>query len=141
MKSSRFGFITLIFLIGIFFFFSLNIFFPKACAGGLVPCTNDCNLCYLFVGISNIVSWLMGSLLVVSFLTGMTIAGTAYLFSGAFPKTLGFAKNAFEMSLKGLVLALCAWLIVNSVMNILGYRHPTGGTWWQFECSTLNQNS
>jgi hypothetical protein len=116
----------------IFFVFHLS---RSTCAAGLVPCTNDCNLCYLIVGISNIVQWLMGSLLTIAFLLGITIAGLSYMVSGAFPKALEFSKTAFTNSLKGFVLALIAWIIINGVMNIVGYKHPTGGKWYQFECS------
>lgn len=120
--------------------FALYAFSHPTCATGLVPCTNDCNLCYLIVGISNIVQWLMGSLLTVAFLLGITIAGLTYMVSGAFPKTLNFAKTAFANSFKGFVLALIAWLIINGVMNIVGYKHPTGGKWYQFQCShSVNQ--
>lgn len=78
----------------------------------------------------------MGSLLTAAFLLGITIAGLSYMVSGAFPKALNFAKTAFANSLKGFVLALIAWIIINGIMNIVGYKHPFGGKWYQFECST-----
>ncbi len=121
----------------IFFFASLSAYYfsRSTCAAGLVPCTNDCNLCYLLIGISNIFQWLMGSLLTVAFLLGITIAGLSYMVSGAFPKALTFAKSAFTNSLKGFLLALCAWIILNGIMNIVGYKNPQGGTWYQHVCS------
>jgi len=111
-------------------------FFQPSCAAGLVPCTNDCNLCYLLVGISNIFQWLMGALLVIAVLLGITVAGLAFMISGAFPSILAFAKNTLTTTLKGLILALIAWLIINGIMNIVGYKHPYGGHWWEFNCST-----
>ena len=130
----RRGIIGVVFLLtAIFFVFHFS---RSTCAAGLVPCTNDCNLCYLIVGISNIVQWLMGALLTAAFLLGITIAGMTYMISGAFPRALEFAKATFTNSLKGFVLALIAWLIINGVMNIVGYKHPTGGNWYQFQCSS-----
>ncbi|MCX6766682.1 MAG: hypothetical protein NT170_02780 [Candidatus Moranbacteria bacterium] len=90
----------------------------------------------MLIGISNIFKWLTGSLLIVAFLLGITISGMIYIVSGVFPKALNFAKQAFQSSLKGFVLAMSCWLIINSVMNIVGYKHPMGGKWYEFECST-----
>ena len=136
----RWGLALALFL---FLFFSIYYFSRSSCAGGLVPCTNDCNLCYLLVGISNIFQWLMGTLLTVSFLLLIVIAGLLYIVSGAFPKALTFSKQVFTGALKGLALALIAWLIINGIMNIVGYKHPTGGKWWQFQCvnSTMTHNN
>lgn len=129
----RGGIVGAVFLLAVF----LTYYFSRStCAGGLVPCTNDCNLCYLLVGISNIFQYLTGALLTAAFLLGITIAGLSYMVSGAFPKALNFAKTAFANSLKGFVLALIAWVIINGIMNIVGYKNPQGGAWWQHECAS-----
>ncbi|MDP1845695.1 MAG: hypothetical protein Q8L09_02995 [Candidatus Moranbacteria bacterium] len=125
----------------IFAFFILTgvlsyIFSRTSCAGGLVPCTDDCNFCYLLVGISNIFLYLAGSLLTAAVLLGIVIGGMIYMVAGLFPQALNFAKLAFSVSLKALAIALCGWLAINSVMNIVGYKHPAGGKWWQHECAT-----
>lgn len=112
------------------------LFYQTTSAAGLVPCDANCNLCYLLIGISNIFQWLTGSLLMVAFLSGIAVAGILYIVSGAFPKALNLAKQTLQNSFKGFVLAMSCWLIVNSVMNIVGYKHPAGGKWWQHECST-----
>ena len=114
-------------------FFLLFAF--AADAAGLVPCTNDCNLCYLLVGISNIFQWLMGSLLSITVILGFTIAGLSFVVSGAFPKVLAFAKSSITNTAKGALLALFAWVIINGIMNIVGYKNPHGGHWWQHECA------
>jgi len=138
-KTFRRGLLLALFL---FASFSAYYFSNYSCAaGGLVPCTNDCNLCYLLVGISNIFQYLTGAMLTAAFLLGITIAGLSYMVSGAFPKALDFAKSAFTNALKGFVLALIAWVIINGIMNIVGYKNPQGGTWYQFDCSSANQIS
>lgn len=115
----------------------LAVYFSRStCAAGLVPCTDNCNLCYLIIGISNIFQYLMGALLGAAFLLAITIAGLTLIVAGLFPKVVNFAKTAFANSLKGFVLALCCWIIINGVMNIVGYKHPLGGKWYQFECSS-----
>jgi hypothetical protein len=69
-------------------------------------------------------------------LLGIVIGGMVYMISGLFPQALNFAKLAFSVSLKAFVIFLCGWLAINSIMNIVGYKHPLGGKWWQFDCST-----
>ena len=78
----------------------------------------------------------MGALLGAAFLLAITIAGLTLIVAGLFPKVVDFAKTAFANSLKGFALALCCWIIINGVMNIVGYKHPLGGKWYQFECSS-----
>ena len=125
----RRGIVGAVFLLAVIF--SAYYFSRSTCAAGLVPCKDNCDLCYLLIGISNIFQWLMGALLGAAFLLGITIAGLTLIVSGAFPKALAFAKSAFVNSLKGFLLALCAWVILNSVMNIVGYKNPQGGKWYQ----------
>lgn len=131
LKSRR-GIVLAVFL---FAFFSIHFAPPATCAAGLVPCTNDCDLCYLLVGISNIFQWLTGSLLGLTIILGITISGLTFIVSGAFPKVLAFAKSSITATAKGAFWALCGWLIINSVMNIVGYKNPQGGHWWQHECA------
>jgi hypothetical protein len=83
----------------------------------------------------------MGGLLIITIMLGITIGGLALLASGAFPKILTFAKSTLEKTAKGAVLALCGWLLVNSVMNVIGYKHPQGGKWYQHDCSGGTDNN
>jgi hypothetical protein len=109
----------------------------STCADGLVPCKNDCNLCYLLVGFSNIFQWLSGSLLITATVLGITVGGLSYIIAGVFPKALAFAQQALLGSLRGFAFALCGWLIVNAVMNIAGWK---GANWWQHDCSGKGSN-
>jgi hypothetical protein len=124
--------------IALFLFAGISVYFfsQPSCAGGLVPCKNDCNFCYLLIGFSNIFQYLMGSLLLITVILGLTIGGLTYLISGVFPKILNFAKTAITNTAKGAILSLIAWLIINSIMNIIGYKNPLGGHWWEHVCST-----
>jgi hypothetical protein len=128
-------FIFSIFAAAVFF-----LYFPSQsiCAGGIVPCKDNCNLCFLLVGISNIFAWGMGALLTTTFLLLVLIAGMTFIVAGAFPGILNFAKQTLTLALKGLVLALCSWLIINSIMNIVGWK---GASWWEHECVYSNSDS
>jgi hypothetical protein len=118
------------------------LFLPTlASSAGLVPCTNDCNLCFLMIGFSNIFKWLMGSMLTIVALAGITMAGVLYIISGPFPKILELAKKSLEGAFKGFILAMTCWILINSVMVLIGYKHPYGGNWWEFECSTAGTNN
>jgi hypothetical protein len=129
----RRGIVGAVFLLAVFltYYFSYS-----TCAAGLVPCKNDCNLCYLLVGISNIFQYLTGALLTVAIILGIIIAGLSYMVSGVFPKVLTFAKSVIGSTMKGAILALIAWIIINGIMSIVGYKHPLGGKWYQFDCSS-----
>jgi hypothetical protein len=128
-------FILVIFAAAVFVsYFSSQL----TCAAGIVPCKDNCNLCFLLVGISNIFAWGMGALLTTVFLLLVLIAGMAFMISGTFPKVLSFAKETLMLALKGLLLALCGWLIINAIMNMVGWK---GASWWEHECAYSSAGS
>lgn len=104
-----------------------------ALADGLVPCTDECTLCHLVLGIKNIFDFLL-KLLLAACLLGITIAGVLYMVSAGSKDLIEKAKKAFTSSIIALVLLLCSWLIVNAVMNALGFNQA--GSWSSFTCDT-----
>lgn len=106
-------------------------------ADGLVPCglngAADCTLCHLVLGIKNIFDFLL-KLLLAACLLGITIAGVLYMVSAGSKGLIEKAKKAFTYSITALVLLLCSWLIVNAVLNALGFKQV--GSWSSFTCDT-----
>ncbi len=110
--------------------------FRTGSTGGLVPCTDDCTLCHLVLGIKNIFEYLIYYVLFPLFMLGITIAGILYMVSSGDKKLIEAAKKALTYSLTGFALALLSWVIVNFVMLTLGYQSPYGAHWWEFTCDT-----
>jgi hypothetical protein len=101
--------------------------------GGLVPCTDDCTLCHLVLGFKNIYDYLLSLLLVATTLV-IVVAGVMYMVSSGAKGMIEKAKSAFTYALTAMILGLLAWLIINTVLNALGYNKS--GSWWTFTCDT-----
>jgi hypothetical protein len=108
-----------------------------ALAVTLVPCglngAADCTLCHLAVGIQNIFDFLL-KLILAACILGITISGVFYMVSSGSKKLIEQAKKSFNYSITALVLLLCSWLIVNAVVNALGFE--LAGGWSKFKCDT-----
>ena len=102
-------------------------------SGGLVPCTDDCTLCHLVLGIKGIFDFLL-KLLLATCLLGITIAGVLYMVSAGSSSLIEKAKKPLPIPSPLFVLLLCSWLIVNAVMNALGFKQAGG--WSSFTCDT-----
>ena len=107
-------------------------------AAGLVPCDDDCNLCYLLVGIQNIFEFLMKILAPLA-LAALAAVGVTFIVSTGNVKLVEFAKKTLNYSLKGFAIALLAWLGVNSIMDLMGYQHPQGGKWYEHQCAVVSK--
>ena len=101
--------------------------------GGLVPCTDDCTLCHLVLGFKNIYDYLLTLLLVATTLV-VVVAGVMYMVSSGNKGMLDKAKAALTYAITAMILALVAWLIINTTLNALGYNNA--GNWWTFTCDT-----
>jgi len=112
--------------------------------GGFVPCSGiTCDLCDFMVMANTIIKWLFG----MAFLLFMILAvkaGIKMVIEGN-PAALTAAKQSFTNAFIGLIIFLCAWLIVDTLLrqlldgkngeiNIEGY-----GPWTQVRCTTQSQ--
>ncbi|MDD3735097.1 MAG: peptidoglycan-binding protein [Candidatus Pacebacteria bacterium] len=110
------------------------------CDQHLVPCsmTNNpgpkCNLCYLFKLIQNIICYLTwciaGPLAVISIL----IAGIMYLTARGNPSQISLAKDIIRATVLGLVIVFGAWIIVNTIITLLGVGSPYSD-WSHIDCT------
>jgi len=102
---------------------------------GLVPCRNNCTLCHLILGFKKIFDFLLGLLFIATILI-ITVAGVFYMVSSGSKGMMDKAKKALTYALIAFFIGMGSWLLVNIVMQMVGYQHPTGGNWWQFTCDT-----
>lgn len=114
---------------------------------GLVPCASSkttgetmCNLCYLIVGVDNIVDYILMLLGIVGFLM-LVVAGVMYIVSGGNESIISAAKKAIWSGLVGFGIVLLAWVIINTVIF---YFLPLSGDsiglkvlgWSEYTCET-----
>jgi hypothetical protein len=109
----------------------------------LVPCGRSsvgpgmCTLCHLFTGIQNILVFAF-SILIVTALVIIFIAGIIYVISAGSEKMITMAKSLFKNGLAGFAIVLLAWLVVQTTMVVLSHRPNLGieqaQNWWTFQC-------
>jgi hypothetical protein len=107
-------------------------------AAGLVPCgTNDsatpltnhpCEFKDFMTLINNVIRFILFDMVVPIAAIMFFYAGFELVTSGGSTEKKGIAKKVFTNAVKGLVLAAGAWLIIRTILLILGYN----GTWIGF---------
>lgn len=102
--------------------------------GGLVPCftpgnkQGDCNWNTLMTLINNIVNFVLFRMAIPIAAIMFAYAGILLLTSGGDSAKKTKAKELFTGVAIGLIIAAAAWLIVNTILSILGYTNT--GTWF-----------
>lgn len=118
---------------------------PPELLGGLIPCgrqydntiatpnineSEPCGFSHIFLLLKNIldfVLWKIG-LIVIAIMAVFT--GAISYFSLGKPDILSRIKSIWRSVFVGYLLSLFAWLIVNVVLNVLGFDVKLFGTWW-----------
>jgi hypothetical protein len=114
-------------LLGIFFFSSTdfaNAYYYNPADGitsGLVPCNDNCTFDDIFRLTNNLIEFSIKFLIIPIFVVMIMYAGYQYITALGNPAKVANLKSMFFNMLKGLVLILCAFLIVKSIMYALGY--------------------
>ena len=92
-------------------------------AAGIVPCGGNgeplCNLCDIVSLGNNIVEFLLFKLALPLVVLTIIFAGIEFLSANGNPGKIETGKKAFRMAILGLLIAFCAWLIVDFVLGIL----------------------
>lgn len=118
-----------ILLINFLFLFLFLVASPVLAGGtncpteGLVPCgTTDCpcEFCDFFVMLNRIVKFVMFALVPAVAVLMLIVGGIMFFFGGAKPDTLIRAKGIITSVIIGLVIIFCAWVVVNTVLNMSG---------------------
>lgn len=115
----------IIFLI-IFLVLLLPIF---SFAAGLIPCNGtDCDFTAFMNLINKVISFILFNLAVPVAAIMFAYAGFKLVISGGSPEARTKAKDIFTNAAIGLILAAAAWLIIRTILLILGYQ----GAWIGF---------
>ena len=113
---------------------------------GLVPCgavsgfldifgATECGLCDLVKLFGNINNFLLGVTIPIS-IALFAWAGVMYFAAGGNPKQIIRAHRIFKSVIIGFIIALSAWLVVQTVLNALVNRSIfTSGSWNTLQCA------
>ena len=104
-------------------------------AAGLIPCgdagENPCTLCDFFLMFKKIMDWGMDILFILAGM-GIVISGILYIISTGDPGMMTKAKGYLKLCIMGVVIVLLAWLLVNTIMWVLGATRT--GIWYNISC-------
>lgn len=94
--------------------------------GGIVPCKDDCDFNDFMTLINNVIKFML-------FYLALPICAIMFAYAGFLMVTAGEsaseartkAKGIFWNAVVGLVIAVTCWIVVHSILKILGYD----GSW------------
>jgi hypothetical protein len=106
--------------------------------GGLVPCGNDkdaegniinpCDFDYFLFMINKIINFILTVLAIPLAAVAFAYAGFLLLFSGGQASQRQKAKTIFWNTAIGLIIIAACWLIISTILSVLGYD----GAWIGF---------
>jgi hypothetical protein len=111
-----------------------NVWSPSILSGPLVTCTGNgvggtqCqNLCDLIATIANVIYYCIG--VVIWIITPIMVAwaGILMLMSRGSPEKVSSARKMLTGIMLGLLIVLCAYLIVYTFVSVLGIQNSVGG--------------
>lgn len=109
--------------------------------GRLVPCNNtpddkgaiasadECNFYSLMTLIYNVIQFILFAMVVPIAAIMFAYAGFLMVTSGGSPEAKTKAKGIFTSVVFGLIIAIAAWLIINTILRIVGFD----GSWIGFQ--------
>jgi len=131
----------------ILIFFLLVLLLPLITkAAGLVPCGGEdedpCTFCDLLILFQNVLKFalVIVFLIVIVFIV---YGGFRWIFSGGNEANIKAGMKIITNAIIGLMIVLCAWLIVNTVFWLIaqmGGKEEYTGSWWHLECPDILKN-
>ena len=88
-------------------------------AAGIVPCTNNCTICHLFVGINSIIDFLLKNIAFPLGVVAILYGGFMIMTSGGSEEQVKKGKTALEFAVYGIIIAFAGWLIVGTILSSL----------------------
>jgi hypothetical protein len=85
----------------------------------VIPCTNKCTLNDVFRLLNNIIAFFFKVLLIPIFVIMIIYAGYKYIAAQGNSAKIANLKRMLGYFIGGIILILCAWLIVRTIMNTL----------------------
>ena len=92
--------------------------------GGTGQYLQPCDFTYVIKLVNNIITFLLFKIATPLVALIVTYAGFLILTSGGSSEKVTKGKHIFTNVIIGYVIALCAWLIVNTIMKTLGFTGP-----------------
>lgn len=108
----------------------------KVFAAGLVPENTDDvgSFIVLAINISQYILGIVGSLTLLMFIVG----GFQFMTSTGSPEKVSKAKKTITAAIVGLLIVFSSWLIINFVVESLGFN-PTNSSMWRWD-TLMNKN-
>ena len=124
--------------------FTLSQKIPSGGIGsGIVPCGRNyddpdtpynereqCQFKHLFFSLQNIIDfvlWKVGLIVLVLLALGI---GVVYYFSMGAADTIKQANSILKSALKGYIIVFTSWLIINTILTLMGFQVEFFGKWW-----------
>lgn len=85
----------------------------------IIPCTDKCTFSDVFRLLNNVIKFFFKVLLIPIFVVLLMFAGFKYITAQGNSSKIADLKKMLLGVIKGVVLILCAWLIVRTIMNTL----------------------
>lgn len=130
-------------LLPVFIFGGLFFFAPDASAA-IVQCgiqnPYECQLCHVVALINSLISFFLYLATSIAALL-FAYAGFLYFTSGGSEENVGKAKTIFKDVLIGFIIALCAWLIIDTLLRTLAKGQFSGPNLGKIECVSNRQIS
>lgn len=120
---------------------------PEEQRGGLVPCGRNCDdpdteineqapctFCHFLVLFKRIVDFLTTVIAFPVLVLMIIIGGIMFLTSSGSEKQLNKAKEILKAAFIGVVIILCAWLVIDTVITVLTPIDSPIQGWNEIEC-------
>ena len=92
-------------------------------SGPLIPCTNKCTFTDIFRLINNLIKFIFKIVLIPVFVILIMYAGFQYLTAAGNASKKADLKKMLRHFLSGLLLMLGSWLIVHTILQLVGYKY------------------
>jgi hypothetical protein len=89
--------------------------------GSIIPCTNKCSTSDVFKLLNSIIRFAIKVLLVPLFVFLIMYMGYRYIMARGKPVNMARLKKAFGNIVIGILLIVCAWLLVSTFLRAVGY--------------------
>ena len=99
---------------------------------GLVPCTDNCEFNDLIILVNTVISFVFKNMVLPIAAILFAYAGFEFIISKGEPEKRGKAKKIFINVAFGLVIAAAAFLIVQTILGIVGVVRGDGWHWFGF---------
>lgn len=107
--------------------FLLAIATPTFAADRLVPCDGpDCDICNFFQMLVNVYQFIVFQIATPLAVIALTVGGIFMMISAGNPGLFGKGKTILWAAIIGLVLVFGSFLIINTILTILGYNQGLG---------------